>query len=134
MDKKILVIDGNNFSDFEGLVREFNICVFSDKEPTAFHRTWGGGFGQFNDLLRGGYGTPEGQFTIHWINSHKSKEDLQYKATLAWLEVRRDKVHPANKERWLGRIELMKYNIGETLFEMIVAIIVSHENITLTLD
>jgi hypothetical protein len=134
MNNKILIIDGNKFSDLEGLVREFNVNVFGDKEPTPSHRTWGGGLDQFNDLLRGGYGTPEGVFTIHWLNSHKSKEDLEYKATLTWLETKKDKIHPANKERWSERIELMKYSIGETLFEMIIAIVVSHKNITLILD
>jgi hypothetical protein len=122
-----LTIDGNNFSDFEGFVREFNINVFGDD------RTWMGGFGALNDLLRGGYGTPEGPYIIEWLNAHKSREDLGKDATLKWLEARKDRVHPTNRERWAMRIELMKYNIGETLFMMIVDIIVRHENITLIL-
>src|SRR5229473_3381796 len=134
MDQQILTIDGNKFSDFEGLVYEFNINIFGDKEPTTLHRTWMGGFDQFNDLLRGGYGTPEEPFTIRCLNSHKSREDLGQVATLAWLESRKDKVHPTNRELWVNRIELMKYRVGETLFLMLVDIIVNHKNITLILE
>jgi len=122
-----LTIDGNNFSDFEGFVREFNPAVFGDD------RTWMGGFGALNDLLRGGYGTPEGPYIIEWLNAHKSREDLGKDATLKWLEARKDRVHPTNREHWAMQIELMKHNTGETLFMMIVDIIVSHENITLIL-
>ena len=71
-----LTIDGNKFSDFKGLVREFNPVVFGDD------RTWYGGLDQLNDLLRGGFGTPEGEFTIEWLNSHKSQKDLGKEATL----------------------------------------------------
>ena len=122
-----LTIDGDNFSDFEGFVREFNPAVFGDD------RTWYGSLDQLNDLLRGGFGSPEGNFTIEWINSHKSQKDLGKEATLAWLEARKDRVHPVNKEHWAMQIELMKHNTGETLFSMVVDIIVRHPNVTLSL-
>lgn len=108
-------------------MREFNPAVFGDD------RTWYGGLDQLNDLLRGGFGSPEGEFTIEWVNSHKSQTDLGKEATLAWLESAKDRVHPANRERWAMRIELMKHNIGDTLSLIVVDIIVSHENITLIL-
>ena len=68
-----LRIDGNNFSDFEGLVREFNPAVFGDD------RTWYGSLDQLNDCLRGGFGAPEGYFTIEWLNSHKSRKRISGK-------------------------------------------------------
>jgi hypothetical protein len=122
-----LTIDGNKFSDFAGLVREFNPAVFGDD------RTWYGSLDQLDDLLVGGFGSPDGEFTIEWINSHKSQKDLGKEATLAWLEAAKDRVHPTNRERWAMRIELMRYNTEETLFMMVVDIIVRHENITLIL-
>ena len=122
-----LTIDGNNFSDFEGFVHEFNINVVGDD------RTWTGGFGMLNDLLRGGYGTPEGVFAIEWRHSHKSQKDLGKEATLAWLEAAKDKVHPASRENWSMQIALMKQNTGETLFMRVVNIIVLHPRITLIL-
>ncbi len=136
MDKKILIIDGNRFSDFEGLVYEFNVNVFGDEKPTDSHRTWTGGLTQFYDLLRGGYGTPEGSFTIHWLNSHKSREDLGHAANLALLErlIEKKIVHPTRLEGAKKEIELLKNGKGETLFETIVDLIVSHNNIKLILD
>jgi hypothetical protein len=122
-----LTIDGNKFSDFAGLVREFNPVVFGDD------RTWYGSLDQLNDCLRGGFGAPEGDFTIEWLNSHKSQKDLGKEATLAWLEEAKDKVHPSSREHWAMRTKLMRYNIGDTLFMMVVDIIVKHENITLIL-
>jgi hypothetical protein len=122
-----LTIDGNNFSDFEGFVREFNPAVFGDD------RTWTGGFGMLNDLLRAGYGTPEGAFTIEWRHSHKSRKDLGKEASLAWLELRNERVHPTARDLWAKRIALMQHDSGDTLFHKIVDIIVSHENITLIL-
>ena len=122
-----LTIDGNNFSDFAGLVREFNPVVFGDD------RTWYGSLDQLNDCLRGGFGAPEDDFTIKWLNSHKSQKDLGQEATLAWLEEAKDRVHPANREHWAMCIELMKHNTGETLFMKVVNTIVRHPRITLIL-
>jgi hypothetical protein len=125
--QKTITLDGNNFADFDGFVREFNMRVFGDD------KTWHGGFGQLNDLLRGGYGSPEGSFTIEWLNAHKSREDLGKDAAMKWLLLRKDKVHPANQESWEKRIELMHNNLGDTIFQIIVDIIVRNTNITLIL-
>jgi hypothetical protein len=122
-----LTIDGNKFSDFAGLVREFNPAVFGDD------RTWYGSLDQLDDCLRGGFGAPEGDFTIEWLNSHKSQKDLGKEATLAWLEEAKDQVHPVSRENWSMQIALMEQNTGETLFMRVVNIIVRHENITLIL-
>ena len=122
-----LRIDGNNFSDFAGLVREFNPVVFGDD------RTWYGSLDQLDDCLIGGFGAPDGEFTIEWINSHKSQKDLGKEATLAWLEEAKDKVHPASRENWSMQIALMKQNTGETLFMKVVNTIVRHPRITLIL-
>jgi hypothetical protein len=122
------VIDGNRFTDLDGFIKEFNIKVFGDD------RTWMGGFGALNDMLRGGYGTPEGPYIIEWLNAHKSREDLGKDATLKWLEARKDRVHPTSRELWLKRIELMENNLGDTLFQKIIDIIVRNKAITLILD
>jgi hypothetical protein len=43
-----LTIDGNNFSDFEGFVREFNPAIFGDDQ--SWSGWWrGGGEGQLAD-------------------------------------------------------------------------------------
>jgi hypothetical protein len=79
-----LTIDGNNFSDFAGLVREFNPVVFGDD------RTWYGSIDQLNDCLVGGFGAPEGEFTIEWLNSTNRKKILVKKPH--WLGLKKQKI------------------------------------------
>jgi hypothetical protein len=43
---------GGNFSDFDGFAREFSTLLC--------HHTWQGNSDAFNDILREGFGTPEG--------------------------------------------------------------------------
>jgi hypothetical protein len=66
-------------------------------------------------------------------NSHKSQQDLGKEATLTWLEERKERVHPTAKDLWSKRVELMQHDLGDTLFLIVVDIIVRHENITLIL-
>jgi hypothetical protein len=47
----VLVIDGAHFSDLDGFTREFSRLLVN--------YTWRGNLDAFNDLLRGGFGTPE---------------------------------------------------------------------------
>jgi hypothetical protein len=51
-DLPVLTIDGGNFSDFDGFAREFSTLLC--------HHTWQGNSDAFNDILREGFGTPEG--------------------------------------------------------------------------
>jgi hypothetical protein len=55
------VLDGISFDDLAGFF-------------TAITRTlgvigWGRNLDAFNDILRGGFGTPEGGFVLRWVNS-----------------------------------------------------------------
>jgi hypothetical protein len=50
-DLPVLVIDGSAFSGFDGFAREFSRLLDN--------YTWRGNLDAFNDLLRGGFGTPE---------------------------------------------------------------------------
>src|SRR5271165_191476 len=123
-------IDGNNFSDFEGFISEFNIKVFGDRE------TWNGDLDQLNDMLRGGFGTPSSNesFIIRWKNSEKSKSELGHEAMRQRLIALKDEVHPSNVQSWQHRIDLAARKQGQTLFEQIVDIILKHRNINLILD
>lgn len=126
--EKQYVIDGNNFSNYEGFIKEFNEKVFGSDY-------WRGNLDAFSDMLNGGYGTPDQDenFIIVWKNSHKSNKDLGYKATLEWLESDFSRVNPANSDIWNLKIEFAKKNEGETLFYMIIDIILGHLNIELRL-
>ncbi|MEY9863023.1 hypothetical protein ABH935_008672 [Catenulispora sp. GAS73] len=64
----VLTIDGSRFDDYEGFTVEFT------KLLTEW--TWRGHLDAFNDILRGGFGTPEDGFVLRWLDSARSRELL----------------------------------------------------------
>lgn len=48
---------------------------------------WTGNLDAFNDILRGGFGTPEGGFVLRWVNSDVSAERLGAPLYLTLLEI-----------------------------------------------
>ncbi|MEV6852159.1 barstar family protein, partial [Actinoplanes sp. NPDC051411] len=74
----VLLIDGANFSDFDGFAREFSKLLH--------HYTWRGNLDAFNDILRGGFGTPENGWILRWQNSALFRAALGYEATTRPLE------------------------------------------------
>jgi hypothetical protein len=67
-DLPVLVVDGAVFSDFQGFVHEFTRLLDD--------YTWHGSLDAFNDILRGGFGTPEGGWALRWVNSELSRAAL----------------------------------------------------------
>ena len=58
---------------------------FYDEIDRVMHpQTWGHNLDAFNDILRGGFGTPEEGFTLRWKNHSISKARLGYPA-FDWL-------------------------------------------------
>jgi hypothetical protein len=57
---------------------------------------WGHNLDAFNDILRGGFGTPEDGYAIHWKNHALSRERLGYPETVRQLEIRLQGVLPGN--------------------------------------
>ncbi|MFI7283287.1 hypothetical protein ACIBOV_23790 [Micromonospora chersina] len=70
----VLVIDGASFSDLDGFAREFSRLLC--------HWTWNGNLDAFNDILRGGFGTPEDGWVLRWVSSDLSRVALGYDATV----------------------------------------------------
>ena len=68
--KPEIIIDANQFSDLAGFAKHFSEVALMGQ-----HR-WNGNLDAFNDILRGGFGTPEGGFTLVWRNHQKSRRDL----------------------------------------------------------
>src|SRR6185369_7838985 len=91
MPKTIYEIDGQEFSNLE----EFYDVVSRVLIPGA---EWGHNLDAFNDILRGGFGTPESGFVLRWVNSALSRERLGYPETVRQLERRLFRCHPANRE------------------------------------
>src|SRR5438034_8914852 len=90
MAKAVCEIDGRDFSTLE----EFYGVVTRVLIPGA---EWGHNLDAFNDILRGGFGTPEGGFVLRWKNSQLSRERLGYDETVRQLESRLSRCHPSNR-------------------------------------
>jgi hypothetical protein len=117
-DTPVLVIDGERFSDFDGFCREFS--SFLD----AY--VWQGSLDAFNDILRGGFGTPEGGFVLRWEHSEESRIALGYETTALRLESLLRTCHPTNREQIASRLESARIGVGPTLFDELVEIIRIH--------
>jgi RNAse (barnase) inhibitor barstar len=92
----VLVIDGARFSDLDGFTREFSRLLVN--------YTWRGNLDALNDLLRGGFGTPENGWVLRWLNSELSRSALGYRATIHRLEQLLLTCHPSQRENVENRI------------------------------
>lgn len=129
-DKKIYTIDGNDFSTEKEFYDTFSINVLGEEVG------WGHNLDAFDDVLRGGFGTPDEGFVFIWKNSDISKEKLGYGETVKWLE---DKLIPGHAHpSWelinKMRLEDAKNRKGKTRFDKLVEIIRDHEDIELRME
>jgi len=118
----ITVINGRHFSDLEGFYREVSHLLMKDEDWQV------GTLDGFNDILYGFQGE------IIWKEAQKSKEDLGFHLTKEFYEhkIRLGKTFNVALIRQ-KRDELMAGK-GQTLFEILVEIIQSHQKITLILN
>ncbi|HCE43801.1 MAG TPA: barnase inhibitor [Lentisphaeria bacterium] len=117
--KPIFEIDGDRFSTLEEFYSEISRVLIPNS-------CWGHNLDAFNDILRGGFGTPEGGFILRWKNSSKSRELLGYPETVRQLEERLGKCHPANRELVRLDINKARKNEGSTVFDWLIEIIQIH--------
>lgn len=117
--KKTYDIDGNNFATLE----EFYDLVSRTLIPGA---KWGRNLDAFNDILRGGFGTPEGGFVIRWRNSRQSQERLGYPETIRQLERRLARCHPSNIQHVRDQLTAAKAGMGPTVHDWLLEIIRVH--------
>ena len=119
MPRIIHEIDGREFSTLE----EFYDAVSSRLIPGA---EWGRNLDAFNDILRGGFGTPDDGFILRWVNSALSRTRLGYAETLRQLEHRLTRCHPSNRPSVSADLERAYQGIGPNVFDSLVAIIEVH--------
>jgi hypothetical protein len=117
-DLPILVIDGANFSDLDGFAREFSRLLSN--------HTWRGNLDAFNDVLRGGFGTPENGWVLKWLNSELSRAVLGHDATARRLKSLLLTCHPSNRPSIEARLQYARRSEGPTLFDEIIEIIRDH--------
>jgi RNAse (barnase) inhibitor barstar len=117
--KPQLTIDGERFGDLQGFYDE----VSQQLIPGA---DWGRNLDAFNDILRGGFGIPDGGFVLCWRNSDRSRRALGYEETVRWLEDRVVHAHPSNREYFTRRLADARCHRGQTLFDALIEIIRIH--------
>src|SRR5262245_2415118 len=117
--KKIYEIDGYHFSTLEEFYDEISRVLI----PGA---GWGCNLDAFNDILRGGFGTPEEGFVLRWNNADISRQRLSYVETERQLTLRLERCHPSNKLFVKNDLERAKKEQGATVFDWLIEIIQIH--------
>ena len=120
--KKMTVINGGHFSDLEEFYNEVSELFMNDEDWKV------GTLDGFDDIL---YRIDS---DITWKNSQKSKEDLGFDLTKEFYENKIRQGKPFNIELIQQKLDDLIDGKGQTLFEILVEIIESHQNITLILD
>ena len=96
MSKVVYEIDGRNSSTLEEFANDLT-------QQLNLQTNWRGNLDALNDILRGGFGTPDDGFVLVWKNSALSKQRLGYSETIKWLNEHIGKCHPSNVEHFRQR-------------------------------
>jgi RNAse (barnase) inhibitor barstar len=113
------VLDGSRIGSLEDFYDEVSRVLI----PGA---SWGHSLDAFNDILTGGFGTPEGGFTIRWSESEASRNALGYPETARQLELRLAQCHPLNCDTVSIELAHARNRAGPTVFDWLVEIIRDH--------
>jgi RNAse (barnase) inhibitor barstar len=118
--KPVVELDGAAFDDLEGFYDEVSRKLI----PGA---AWGRNLDAFNDILRGGFGTPPGGFIVRWKHSDLSRARLGHAETARVLRHRLTTCHPLNVSRVTTELEAATRKEGPTIFDVVVEILRDHE-------
>ena len=113
------ILDGTRITSLETFYDEISRVVIPGHQ-------WGRNLDALNDILRGGFGTPDEGFTIRWTHSAASKEKLSYSETARQLEARLERCHPSNREDVLEKLADARAHVGPTVFDWLDEIISDH--------
>lgn len=121
-NKKMTVINGGHFSDLEGFYEEISHLFLKNEDWKV------GTLDGFDDILYGFEGE------IIWKDSDKSREDLGFELTKEFYENKIRQGKPFNVKLIQQKLGDLMDGKGQTLFEILIEIIESHQNIKLILD
>lgn len=112
-------LDGKRFSTLEEFCSEISRVLIPGYR-------WGHNLNAFNDILRGGFGTPDEGFVLIWENSELSKTRLGYSETVRQLELRLERCHPTNRNSVRKQLRNAHSKRGPVVFDWLVEIIRVH--------
>ncbi len=113
------ILDGRKVTSLETFYRQVSHVLI----PGA---VWGHNLDAFDDILRGGFGTPEKGFILRWVHSDASRDCLGYPETVRQLELRLRECHPQNCDRVQRELDEASSGVGPTVFDWLVEIISRH--------
>ncbi|WP_428149173.1 barstar family protein [Brevundimonas sp.] len=116
---KVYIIDGSQFGTLEEFFEQISLILIPGVD-------WGHNLDAFNDILRGGFGTPDDGFEIHWTHSNTSRTRLGYAETVRQLEARLERCHPSNRPNVSQQLAEARNGIGSTVYDWLVEIIAVH--------
>lgn len=113
------VLDGAQTTSLESFFREFSGVALSGAR-------WDQNLDAFNDVIKGGFGTPEEGFTFRWHNSELARAPLAYPETVKQMELRLERCHPSNRDAVRCELSDARRRVGPTVFDWLVEIISIH--------
>lgn len=116
---KEYILDGCRFSTLEEFYDEVSRVLIPNVR-------WGRNLDAFDDILRGGFGTPEEGFQIRWVNVRLSRDRLGYTETARQLKLRLERCHPSNRADVSQDLRRAEQREGRTVFDWLVEIIRDH--------
>lgn len=129
-----IILDGRRIHSLETFWDEFERHLLRGV-------LWGRNLDAFNDVLRGGFGTPLGGFILKWENSEWSRAMLGYPETERQLKLRLTSYDPSTHQTVTDQLRRAQARVGPTVFDWLVEIIEVHgaggeeakDNVTLIL-
>jgi RNAse (barnase) inhibitor barstar len=118
-NKAVYEIDGYRFSTLDEFYEEVSRVLIPGAE-------WGHNLDAFDDILSGGFGTPDRGFTLRWLHHELSKERLGYKETVRQLKFRMGQCHPSSRVHVAEQLARARLRLGPTVFEWLVETIHRH--------
>ncbi|HET9305118.1 MAG TPA: barstar family protein [Candidatus Sulfotelmatobacter sp.] len=119
MTPKVYEIDGSRFSTVEGFYYQVTRAL-------GLPSQCGSNLDAFEDVLQGGFGTPEEGFVIRWKDYEISKRRLGYSETTRQLAMRLEKCDATARDEVSKRLELARLGQGPRAFDWLVEIIRDH--------
>ena len=117
---KEYVLDGTKVTSLEAFYEQVSDTLIPDV-------TWGRNLAAFNDILRGGFGTPANGFVLRWTHSETSRQNLSYAETVRQLEKRLESCHPTSRDCVRADLSRARKGEGATVFDWLMEIIRDHD-------
>jgi hypothetical protein len=113
------IIDGRRTSSLEAFFEEFSSVALNGAR-------WGFNLDAFNDVLRGGFGTPDEGFVLRWAHSEVARQSLGYAETARQLELRLQQCHIDNRPQVRMDLSNAENGVGPTVFDWLLEILAVH--------